>query len=518
MERKDLKLWARKEANNHRWQIWKCLLIILLVTLGLIVSLILIFNWLLSLKTTSIIGVLDFVIVLAILLAYLFSAGFSTQFYCYIKEIINNGNSDLNLLKTSFITYIRNGFICWLIFFIDLLGMFLFILPGIFLLIKFLPVPYLLANHQEMNVIDILKTSWQMMSLNKMKDLLLLILSFAGWFILGIFTFLIGFIWALPYFLLALSRFFIILETEYFGLEEIQNEDNSKEIQEFALLNNLDVMGNNIYGLFNDFPVVIKVLPENTIIKISIAGNKRSRIDNYFAKLERLGFLKTINYSNDIITISIISQNLNNVYETLKNITMIIRKIGYQPACCHCHCNKPVSFCLYHGEIVYVCKDCFNELKNKQSVPKEKYSIGFLGAVLGALLGGLIWILIYQFTAFGRITGYIIALLAILGYQKFAGRLSLSGLIISGLCSVVSLLVAEFFGLSLQIFLATRIDSLIQAIILTPNFIMHSDIIYLVVKDILFGLCFIAIAFIQYSYSLTHTEKKPNIVKLDKTA
>ena len=92
MERKDLKLWARKEANNHRWQIWKCLLIILLVTLGLIVSLILIFNWLLSLKTTSIIGVLDFVIVLAILLAYLFSAGFSTQFYCYIKEIINNGN------------------------------------------------------------------------------------------------------------------------------------------------------------------------------------------------------------------------------------------------------------------------------------------------------------------------------------------------------------------------------------------------------------------------------------------
>ena len=143
MERKDLKLWARKEANNHRWQIWKCLLIILLVILGLIVSLILIFNWLLSLKTASIIGVLDFVIVLAILLAYLFSAGFSTQFYCYIKEIINNGNSDLNLLKTSFITYIRNGFICWLIFFIDLLGMFLFILPGIFLLIKFLPVPYL---------------------------------------------------------------------------------------------------------------------------------------------------------------------------------------------------------------------------------------------------------------------------------------------------------------------------------------------------------------------------------------
>ena len=64
MERKDWKLWARKEANNHRWQIWKCLLIILLVTLGLIVSLILIFNWLLSLKTTSIIGVLDFVIVL----------------------------------------------------------------------------------------------------------------------------------------------------------------------------------------------------------------------------------------------------------------------------------------------------------------------------------------------------------------------------------------------------------------------------------------------------------------------
>src|SRR5699024_5281115 len=160
-------------------------------------------------------------IVLAILLAYLFSAGFSTQFYCYVKEIINNGNSDLNLLKTSFITYIRNGFICWLIFFIDLLGMFLFILLGIFLLINFLPVPYLLANHQEMNVIDILKTSWQMMSLNKMKDLLLLILSFAGWFILGIFTFLIGFIWALPYFLLALSRFFIILENEYFGLEEI---------------------------------------------------------------------------------------------------------------------------------------------------------------------------------------------------------------------------------------------------------------------------------------------------------
>lgn len=518
MERKELKLWARKEANNHRWQIWKCLLIILLVTFGLIISLILIFNGLLSLKTTSIIGVLDFVIVLAILLAYLFGAGFSTQFYCYIKEIINNSNSDLKLLKASFTRYIRNGFVCWLIFSIVFLGMFLFILPGIFLLIKFLPVPYLLANHQEMNVIDILKTSWQMMSLNKMKELLLLILSFCGWFLLGIFTFLIGFIWGLPYFLLTLSKFFIMLENEYFGLEQIKNEESDKEIQEFALLNNLDVMGNTIYGLFNDFPVTIMVLPENTIIKISIAGNKRSRIDNYFAQLERLGFLKTINYSNDIITISLISQNLDHVYDTLKNITMIIRKIGYQPACCHCHRNKPVSFYLYHDEIVYVCKDCYNELKNKESAPKERYGLGFFGAIFGAFIGGLIWVLIYQFTAFGRLTGYVIALLAILGYQKFSGRLSLPGLIISGLCSVVILFVAEFFGISLQIFLATRIDNLMQAIVLTPNFIMHSDIIYLVIKDVLFGLCFMAIAFIQYSHCLTKMEKKPNIIKINKTA
>lgn len=99
-------------------------------------------------------------------------------------------------------------FTTFFIYYVGLIiGLILFIIPGIILSLCWCMVPFVLKDHPELKNMAALKESARIMKGHKMR-LFLLILSFIGWLIIGIITLGIGFIWIDPYMMTALAKFY----------------------------------------------------------------------------------------------------------------------------------------------------------------------------------------------------------------------------------------------------------------------------------------------------------------------
>ena len=81
---------------------------------------------------------------------------------------------------------------------IVILGYMLFIIPGIYLTYCYAMAFYVLADNPDMDVMDVLNKSKEMMEGHKFK-LFRMHLRFAGLFFLCIFTLFIGLFWLIPY-------------------------------------------------------------------------------------------------------------------------------------------------------------------------------------------------------------------------------------------------------------------------------------------------------------------------------
>ncbi len=97
----------------------------------------------------------------------------------------------------------------------DVTGMviFLVILGGIaavYFALSFFPAFYILIDDPNISVVACIAKSFQMMKGNKIR-LLLLELSFIGWFLLAILSFGIGLLWVTPYYIQSLTNFYLDL-------------------------------------------------------------------------------------------------------------------------------------------------------------------------------------------------------------------------------------------------------------------------------------------------------------------
>ena len=77
----------------------------------------------------------------------------------------------------------------------------------IILLICFSQTYFILYDNNDMHIVEIFKKSTDMIEGHK-NDYILLVLSFFGWFVLGIFTFGILYLWLVPYMLVTLANFY----------------------------------------------------------------------------------------------------------------------------------------------------------------------------------------------------------------------------------------------------------------------------------------------------------------------
>ncbi|MGX8176714.1 DUF975 family protein [Exiguobacterium artemiae] len=95
----------------------------------------------------------------------------------------------------------------------------LLVVPAIIKSFSYMLTYYILRDEPSIGVLEAITRSRQMMDGHKM-EAFLLILSFIGWFLLGVITIGIGFLWIIPYVSVTLAKFYDRIRGEEAPVEE----------------------------------------------------------------------------------------------------------------------------------------------------------------------------------------------------------------------------------------------------------------------------------------------------------
>ena len=91
---------------------------------------------------------------------------------------------------------------------------------------------------------------------------------------------------------------------------------------------------------------------------------------------------------------------------------------------------------------------------NEQQHREENVLFGVVGAFLFALVGGVLYYILYQIGYLAGISGLIGVICAIKGYSFFAKKESVRGIVISIIMAVIVLVIAWYFCLSNDVYMA----------------------------------------------------------------
>lgn len=119
-----------------------------------------------------------------------------------------------NMFRLGFKPYWRSVLCYFLLAVKVLLWMLLFIIPGIIKSFAYAMAPFILKDNPELSALEAIKKSRLMMKGNKWR-LFVLILSFIGWFLLGLLTLGIGYFWLAPYIYTTMAAFYEDVKAGY---------------------------------------------------------------------------------------------------------------------------------------------------------------------------------------------------------------------------------------------------------------------------------------------------------------
>lgn len=95
------------------------------------------------------------------------------------------------------------------------------------------------------------------------------------------------------------------------------------------------------------------------------------------------------------------------------------------------------------GAYLSLCDECFGTLRGQMEVShgqyqarKESVVAGIVGALLGSLVGAAAIVLVSRLGYVASVTGLVMAVCTLLGYEKLGGKLTKKGVVI---CSVIML-------------------------------------------------------------------------------
>lgn len=152
-------------------------------------------------------GVISLIPYVSSIAALLVSLPLAYGFTIMLLNVVRGRDVELNTLGEGFKDYGRILGTMLLSSVYQFLWMLLLIIPGVIKGYSYALTPYLLKDHPELKFNAAIEESMRLMSGNKM-HLFLLDLSFIGWFLLGLITFGIAFLWITPYWNTARAAFY----------------------------------------------------------------------------------------------------------------------------------------------------------------------------------------------------------------------------------------------------------------------------------------------------------------------
>ena len=152
-------------------------------------------------------GVISFIPFVSWIATLLVSLPLAYGFTIMLLNVMRGSDVKLDTMGEGFKDYGRILGTMLLSSVYQFLWMLLLIIPGVIKGYSYALTPYLLKDHPELKFNAAIEESMRLMSGNKMR-LFLLDLSFIGWFLLGLITFGIAFLWITPYWNTARAAFY----------------------------------------------------------------------------------------------------------------------------------------------------------------------------------------------------------------------------------------------------------------------------------------------------------------------
>lgn len=139
----------------------------------------------------------------------------------------------------------------------------------------------------------------------------------------------------------------------------------------------------------------------------------------------------------------------DRVTEALDHFIPFLKGKGCQPCCSVCGRPEEVSAYMAGGSYFHLCQDCEADMRGKFAVAssqnakkKENVVGGIVGALLGSLVGVICIVLLGQLGYVAALSGAVMAVGVLKGYELLGGRLTKKGIVIS----VAIMLVMTYVG------------------------------------------------------------------------
>ena len=135
--------------------------------------------------------------------------------------------------------------------------------------------------------------------------------------------------------------------------------------------------------------------------------------------------------------------------EVLSSVTAFLHRNGFVPCCNLCGQETEVAAFRSGGTIMHLCPECEAKMRGqisidaqKQEQKKENIVGGIVGAFLGSLLGVLCIVILSRLGYVAALSGAVMAVGVLKGYELLGGKLTKKGIVIS----CVIMLIMTYIG------------------------------------------------------------------------
>lgn len=124
--------------------------------------------------------------------------------------------------------------------------------------------------------------------------------------------------------------------------------------------------------------------------------------------------------------------------EAMNGLIAFLKEKGCTPCCSVCDRAEEVAAFVSGSDYLHLCPDCETKMRGssalaEQEKAKKKENVvgGIVGAVLGSLVGVLCIVLLSQLGYVAALSGVVMAVGVLLGYELLGGRMTKKGIVIS---------------------------------------------------------------------------------------
>lgn len=212
----------------------------------------------------------------------------------------------------------------------------------------------------------------------------------------------------------------------------------------------LDEATSTVNGVSNGYHFTVAYANNRYQIYASIRKNGQLPEKEFFKEGKKsIQGASSVGIEKNNVVIGVSGMTTKKMQENLVSAILsapgFFRQWGYEDVC-EC-CGKPVDkiniYKVATG-INFLCEDCYNEVTNSlqqaeihEENTNENVVGGIVGALLGALIGTIAIVIIGQMGYVAAVSGLIMGVCTIKGYEKFARKISGKGIVV---CSIVMIL------------------------------------------------------------------------------